>query len=83
MIVTIFKNIISSSVGYERPAEEIFQRIKNGASKGMVEVLRAEKDETKYKNIKNNLPCVLFSGIFKNKKHQEIRIKLNENFDNK
>ena len=72
MIVTIFKNIISSSVGYERPVGEIFERIKNGGSKGMINFLRIEKDETKYKNIKNNLPCILFSGTFKNKKHNSI-----------
>jgi hypothetical protein len=69
MIVTIFKNIITSSVGYDRPVDVIFDRIRKGASKGIIEVLRSESDPKKFKNIKEKIPCILFSGIFKNKKH--------------
>lgn len=64
MIVTIFKDIKTTSTGFYRPVHKILDRIKNGDSKTKVESLRAETDKTKQKQIKESLPSICFSGEF-------------------
>jgi hypothetical protein len=64
MIVTIFKNIKSVSAGFNRNVFTVLERIKNGRSKELVELIRNEKDKVIRDEFKKNLPSVCFSGTF-------------------
>jgi hypothetical protein len=45
--VSIFKNITSTTAGYERPVETILERIKQGNSKAQIEKVRSAPDKEK------------------------------------
>ena len=60
MIVSVFKDLYKSKdVPFHVPLEKIIDRIKNGASKEIVEKIRNGQKE-----LKDTLPCILFSGVF-------------------
>jgi len=65
MIITIFKNIKQSSNPFYRECEVIFDRIKNGNSKTIVEKIRKSKDKEQSSAHKRSLPSICFSGKFK------------------
>lgn len=60
MIVSVFKDLYKSKdVPFHVPLEKIIDRIKKGASKEIVEKIRNGQKE-----LKDTLPCILFSGVF-------------------
>lgn len=60
MIVSVFKDLYKSKdVPFHVPLEKIINRIKKGASKEIVEKIRNGQEE-----LKDTLPCILFSGVF-------------------
>ena len=72
--ISIFKNLYKSQdVPYDISLEKIFKRIKEGKSKDKIKRLReitnsseSNEDLKKEKEkIKKSLPCILFSGVFK------------------
>lgn len=63
-MVTIFKDILSTSTGFHRPVSTIFERIKKGKSKNIVLQIRNETDDYKRNEIKRKLPAICFSGTF-------------------
>ena len=65
-MVTIYRNIWAKE---EKDAHYItidkaLERIKNGNSKQAVEEIRLQLDKERKNSLKNNLPCVCFSGKF-------------------
>jgi hypothetical protein len=60
---TIFENIYSKEPFY-KSIDELLERIKNGASKSKVEMIRATIDKDKAEALKKQLPAVCFSGKF-------------------
>jgi len=74
MIVTIFKDILATSTGFHRPVDTIFERIKSGKSKEIVNLIRKEKDANKRNEIKRKLPAICFSGTF-NRRADNAMIK--------
>ncbi len=63
-IVTIFKNINSTTSPFFREVEIILKRIKEGASKDLVILIRKEQDKSKRNELKKQLPSICFSGQF-------------------
>ena len=63
-LVTIFKDIHTTSTPFIREAEFILDRIRNGSSKELVKAIRKEKDKSKRNELKKGLPSILFSGTF-------------------
>jgi len=63
-IVTIFKNIKETDTPFFRDVNTILTRIKEGASKGLVQKIRKEQDKAKRNELKKELPSVCFSGQF-------------------
>jgi hypothetical protein len=63
-IVTIFKNFASPNEPFYITLENALKRIKEGKSKDKINQILNEKDEKKQKEIKKQLPCVLFCGKF-------------------
>lgn len=63
-IVTRFSNILQTSTPFYVPVSEIFDRIKTGNSKDIVERIRAEEDKEVQNNVKKELPAICFSGEF-------------------
>lgn len=64
--ITIFKDLLKSKdVPFIVSLEKCFDRIKNGAVKEKIELLRSLETEEKQKIIKNSLPCIIFAGVFK------------------
>lgn len=67
MKVSIFKDIRATSAPYYRDVKYALDRIKNGSSRELVDQIRFEVDKDKQNLLKQNLPCICFSGIFKNR----------------
>jgi hypothetical protein len=64
MIVTIYKNILETQTFFHRDIEEVFERIRTGKSKELIEKIRLEPDKQKRNILKKNLPSICFSGKF-------------------
>jgi hypothetical protein len=65
--ISIFRYLFQAKdVPYEVTLENALNRIKNGAkSIDLINKIRNEENEDKKSKLKNNLPCYLFSGTFK------------------
>ena len=70
--ITVFEHINEVKNPYYINVEHALQRIKNGKSKVSVEKIRKEKDAAKRSKLKNNLPCICYSGKFRQRKKSEI-----------
>ena len=64
MIITIFKDIKTTSQPFYRDVHVILNRIREGSSKDLVKKIRAEKDKNQRNTYKQGLPAVCFSGKF-------------------
>lgn len=64
MEVTIFKNIQEINTPFYKNVAVIFERIKKGNSKELVEGIRKEQDSDLRNKLKKNLPSICFSGKF-------------------
>jgi len=67
MEVTIFKNIRETSTPFIRSVQFVFDRIKNGNSKLLVENVRTAISKEESNALKSDLPSICFSGTFKNR----------------
>jgi hypothetical protein len=63
-MVTIFKNLAQTNTPFYRPIEFIFDRIKTGKSKEIVDEIRSKPDRDERNKIKVHLPAICFSGTF-------------------
>lgn len=63
-MITIYKNISSVTSGFHRNVDYIFDRIKIGKSKILVEAIRNEPDKSNRNILKKQLPSICFSGTF-------------------
>tara|TARA_R100001480_G_scaffold154659_1_gene160714 strand:- start:293 stop:2707 length:2415 start_codon:yes stop_codon:yes gene_type:complete len=63
-IVTIFKDINSTTSPFFRDVEVILKRIKEGASKDLIKSIRSEQNKSKRNELKKQLPSICFSGKF-------------------
>ena len=70
--VTIFQNIKDTSTPFVRGASVIFNRIKEGKSKELVEKIRGYKDKNKRNEIKKDLPAICFSGEFNKRQDSSL-----------
>jgi len=68
MLVTIFRNIKEINTPFHLNIEKIFERIQKGNSKELCEKIRNEKDKKLRNEFKKDLPSILFSGNFNNRK---------------
>ena len=69
MVVSVFKDLYKSKdVPFHVPIEKIIKRIKQGASKELVESIRNGNKENK-----NKLPCILFSGVFNERNSNSLK----------
>jgi hypothetical protein len=64
MNISIYKNIFDTKDGFNIKVDSALQRIKKGASKKSILAIRKEKDKDKRNKLKQNLPCVIFGGVF-------------------
>lgn len=68
MNITIYKSILEITNGYVRPVEYVFERIRKGNSRELVEKIRASGDG----ELKKRLPVINFQGVFKERKDSGI-----------
>jgi len=64
-MITIFKDILETKTPYHKPLEYALNRIKEGRSRSLVETIRSEDDKSARDKLKMQLPCVMFSGRFR------------------
>jgi hypothetical protein len=62
--VTIFDNIRNVTNPIEKDLREVLMAIRDGAYKEQVEAIRNCKEDHKIPSLKQNLPCVLYAGLF-------------------
>lgn len=66
MIVTLFRDIQTTSQAFYKPVSYVLNRIKNGSpAKPIIEAIRKETDKEKRNELKKKLPSICFSGQFK------------------
>src|SRR5690606_10663519 len=63
--VTIFKSLYATSTGFNRDVFFVLERIRNGASKSLIEQVRKAPNDDIRSEIKKQLPVVCFSGTFR------------------
>lgn len=68
MNITIYKSILEITNGYVRPVEYVFERIRKGNSRELVERIRLNGDG----ELKKRLPVINFQGVFKERKDSGI-----------
>jgi len=71
-MITIFKNIKETTTPFHKTIDFVIERIKSGASKDLVDKIRAEQDKDKRKVLKKDLPAICFSGVFTKRNDQAI-----------
>lgn len=63
-MITIFRNIKETSAPFFRDIQFVFDRIRIGKYKDLIDSIRKETDRTKRNELKKNLPAICFSGTF-------------------
>lgn len=63
-MITIFRNIKETSTPFFRDVSFVFDRIKTGKYRDLIEQIRFEEDKTRRGELKKNLPAICFSGKF-------------------
>lgn len=69
--ITYFERYNKTDLPFYVTVSESLRRIKEGKIKEVIEKIRAEQDPDKRKKLKENLPCICFSGKFKRRKDNE------------
>ena len=72
--VTIFRNIVETATPFHKGVDVVLNRIKEGKSKKLVQLIRKEKNKSERNELKKGLPAVCFSGVF-NKRNDASIIK--------
>lgn len=72
-MVTIFKDLYTTSTPFYKDIAFILERIKTGKSKDLVEAIRNEKNKEKRDALKIKLPAILFSGTFSNRNAKGLK----------
>ena len=72
--VTIFKNIKETETPFVRSVGVVLDRIKNGATKELVNLIRKENNKNERNELKKRLPAICFSGEF-NKRNDSSLIR--------
>lgn len=70
--ITLFKNIHETSTPYYISIDTVFNRIKEGKSKELVEKIRGCEDKRVRNELKKGLPSICFSGMFSERKASKI-----------
>ena len=71
--ITCYKSLFNPKAGdFIIPIEKAFNRIKTGTSKILLDKIRNESDKEKRNELKKNLPCYLFSGVFSARKDDSL-----------
>ena len=71
-MITYFESVQKTGQPFFVTVEKAIDRIRNGASKKIVEKVRAESDKTKRNEIKKGLPAICFSGKFNKRSDNSI-----------
>jgi hypothetical protein len=72
-MVTIFKDLYTTSTPFYKEIAFILERIKTGKSKDLVIAIRNEKNKEKRDALKIKLPAILFSGTFSNRNAKGLK----------
>lgn len=63
--ISLFRELLKSKeIPYNVPLEKVFQRIKQGKSKELVQKIQNEVDKEIRSKLKQKLPCIVFAGVF-------------------
>lgn len=71
-MITIFKNFSQTNTPFFKDISVVFDRIKNGASKEVVDNVRKCENKKDADLIKITLPAICFSGTFSNRSDKSI-----------
>ena len=71
-MVTIYKNIYETSNPFYRDCGLILNRIKEGASKNLIQKIRLQTDKKTRDKMKKRLPAICFSGTFNKRNDKSI-----------
>ena len=63
-MITIFRNIKDTDQPFYKDIVYILHRIRDGASKDLINKIRSEKDKSRRNELKQGLPAICFSGKF-------------------
>jgi hypothetical protein len=73
MIVTMYTSLVDTKTPHYRDIYKVFELIKAGGRHGeIVDKIRTAKDKEDRERLKRSLPITLFSGKFKERKHDSL-----------
>lgn len=73
MKVSVFKKLFESKdVPYIVDLEKVIQRIRQGKSKDIIDMVRSAVTKDEADRIKNTLPCILFAGEFSERNGESL-----------
>lgn len=73
MIITMYKSLVDTKTPHYRDVSVVFDLIRSGGKHGeLVDKIRNTKDKEERDRLKRSLPITLFSGRFKERKHDAL-----------
>lgn len=70
--ITVFENVVSKKPFFIT-LDESFKRVREGASRTLIEQIRPIAQKTDRDKIKAKLPCILYSGIFSGRNDSNLK----------
>jgi len=71
-VVTVFRNIKDTDTPFHRGVSVVLDRIREGASKELITLIRKERDKARRSDLKKELPSICFSGTFTKRSDQSL-----------
>jgi len=71
-IITVFRNVVAVDEPFYVRVDVVVDRIRDGNSKKIIEVVRSKETKKEKDIVKQNLPSILFSGAFKRRANNAI-----------
>lgn len=71
--ITVFNNFANTTKPKFCSIDSVLESIRLCSVQNQIDELRAEKDEDKKRSLKKMLPCILFSGVFTERKDRSLK----------
>lgn len=71
-MITIYRDFFDLDKPFYKDITEVLGYIKSGRWRNQIHAVRLEQDKAEKRKLKNKLPCICFSGMFKKRKDEAL-----------
>lgn len=72
LMITIYRDFFDLDKPFYKDITEVLSYIKSGRWRNQIHAVRLEQDKAEKRKLKNKLPCICFSGMFKERKDEAL-----------